>query len=139
MEKLNICLKCQSIPKIKFLPKERGILQYLCKCNLNFTIPIQPYISKLPDFSKKIRRKLKLGPIFSQIEICKKHPNRKYKYYCETCDEHFCEHCDFEDHNEHKIHIVSDLICLHDLRNKGAHGDVITKDEYKIVSKYKNL
>ncbi|MCI9414531.1 MAG: hypothetical protein HFJ79_05050 [Clostridiales bacterium] len=28
---------------------------------------------------------------------------------------------------------------LYDLRNKGAHGDVITKDEYKIVSKYKNL
>ena len=28
---------------------------------------------------------------------------------------------------------------LHDLRNKGAHGEVITKDEYKIVSKYKNL
>ena len=28
---------------------------------------------------------------------------------------------------------------LYDLRNKGAHGDVVTKDEYKIVSKYKNL
>ena len=28
---------------------------------------------------------------------------------------------------------------LYDVRNKGAHGDVITKDEYKIVSKYKNL
>lgn len=28
---------------------------------------------------------------------------------------------------------------LHNLRNKGAHGDVITKDEYKILSKYKNL
>lgn len=28
---------------------------------------------------------------------------------------------------------------LYDLRNKGAHGEVITKDEYKIVSKYKNL
>lgn len=28
---------------------------------------------------------------------------------------------------------------LYDLRNKGAHGGVITKDEYKIISKYKNL
>ena len=28
---------------------------------------------------------------------------------------------------------------LYDLRNKGAHGDVITKEEYKLVSKYKNL
>lgn len=28
---------------------------------------------------------------------------------------------------------------LYDLRNKGAHGDVITKDEYKIISQYKNL
>ena len=28
---------------------------------------------------------------------------------------------------------------MYDLRNKGAHGDVVTKDEYKIVSKYKNL
>lgn len=28
---------------------------------------------------------------------------------------------------------------LYDLRNKGAHGDVITKEEYKIVSEYKNL
>lgn len=27
---------------------------------------------------------------------------------------------------------------LHDLRNKGAHGDVITKDEYKIISRYKD-
>lgn len=28
---------------------------------------------------------------------------------------------------------------LYDLRNKGAHGDVITKEEYSTVSKYKNL
>lgn len=28
---------------------------------------------------------------------------------------------------------------LYDLRNKGAHGDVITKKEYKIISQYKNL
>ena len=28
---------------------------------------------------------------------------------------------------------------LYDLRNKGAHGDVITKEEYKIISQYKNL
>lgn len=28
---------------------------------------------------------------------------------------------------------------LYALRNKGAHGDVISKDEYKIISKYKNL
>lgn len=28
---------------------------------------------------------------------------------------------------------------LHDLRNKGAHGDVITKNEYKTISQYKNL
>lgn len=28
---------------------------------------------------------------------------------------------------------------LYDLRNKGAHGDVITKEEYKVISKYKNL
>lgn len=28
---------------------------------------------------------------------------------------------------------------LHDLRNKGAHGEVITKEEYKILSKYKSL
>lgn len=28
---------------------------------------------------------------------------------------------------------------LYDLRNKGAHGDVITKEEYAIVSKYKNM
>lgn len=28
---------------------------------------------------------------------------------------------------------------LYDLRNKGAHGDVITKEEYKIISHYKNL
>ena len=28
---------------------------------------------------------------------------------------------------------------LHGLRNKGAHGEVITKDEYKIISNYKNL
>ena len=28
---------------------------------------------------------------------------------------------------------------LYDLRNKGAHGDVITKEEYSIISKYKNL
>lgn len=35
--------------------------------------------------------------------------------------------------------LVDVLEDLYDLRNKGAHGDVITKDEYKIVSKYKNL
>lgn len=28
---------------------------------------------------------------------------------------------------------------LHDLRNKGAHGEVITKDEYDIMINYKNL
>lgn len=28
---------------------------------------------------------------------------------------------------------------LYDLRNKGAHGDVITKEEYKTISHYKNL
>lgn len=28
---------------------------------------------------------------------------------------------------------------LYDLRNKGAHGDVITKDEYKMITQYKNL
>lgn len=28
---------------------------------------------------------------------------------------------------------------LYDLRNKGAHGDVITKEVYKIISQYKNL
>lgn len=28
---------------------------------------------------------------------------------------------------------------LHDLRNKGAHGDVIKKEEYSVVSQYKNL
>jgi hypothetical protein len=28
---------------------------------------------------------------------------------------------------------------LYDLRNKGAHGDVITKEEYKTISEYKNL
>ena len=28
---------------------------------------------------------------------------------------------------------------LYDLRNKGAHGDVIIKEEYKIISQYKNL
>lgn len=31
------------------------------------------------------------------------------------------------------------LKTLHSLRNKGAHGDVITKDEYNIISQYKNL
>lgn len=28
---------------------------------------------------------------------------------------------------------------LHDLRNKGAHGVVITKEEYSVISKYKNM
>lgn len=28
---------------------------------------------------------------------------------------------------------------LYDLRNKGAHGDVITKEEYEIIIQYKNL
>ena len=28
---------------------------------------------------------------------------------------------------------------LYDLRNKGVHGDVITKDEYKMINRYKNL
>lgn len=28
---------------------------------------------------------------------------------------------------------------LYDLRNKGAHGEVVTKDEYKIVCQYKSL
>jgi len=28
---------------------------------------------------------------------------------------------------------------LYELRNKGAHGDVITKEEYAVISKYKNL
>lgn len=28
---------------------------------------------------------------------------------------------------------------LYDLRNKGAHGDVINKDEYSVISKYKNM
>lgn len=27
---------------------------------------------------------------------------------------------------------------LHDLRNKAVHGDVITKEEYQIISQYKN-
>ena len=26
---------------------------------------------------------------------------------------------------------------LYDLRNKGAHGDVITKDEYKMITQFK--
>lgn len=34
--------------------------------------------------------------------------------------------------------LIDVLEALHPLRNKSAHGNVITKDEYKIISKYKN-
>lgn len=35
---------------------------------------------------------------------------------------------------------LSDILeDLYDLRNKGVHGDVITKDEYKMINRYKNL
>lgn len=55
---------------------------------------------------------------------------RKMKEYVET------NNIDLVATNFSLLEVLEDL---HDLRNKGAHGEVITKDEYKIVSKYKNL
>lgn len=55
---------------------------------------------------------------------------RKMKEYVET------NNIDLEATDFSLLEVLEDL---YDLRNKGAHGDVITKDEYKIVSKYKNL
>ena len=37
-----------------------------------------------------------------------------------------------------KFSLIEVLEDLHPLRNKGAHGDAITKEEYKIICKYKN-
>ena len=55
---------------------------------------------------------------------------RKMKEYVEA------NNIDLEAMDFSLLEVLEDL---YDLRNKGAHGDVVTKDEYKIVSKYKNL
>ena len=55
---------------------------------------------------------------------------RKMKEYVES------NNIDLVATNFSLLEVLEDL---YDLRNKGAHGDVITKDEYKIVSKYKSL
>ena len=39
-----------------------------------------------------------------KISKCTKHPNKKLKYYCETCDELICRHCmDFDHDKQHKF------------------------------------
>lgn len=55
---------------------------------------------------------------------------RKMKEYVET------NNIDLAATDFSLLEVLEDL---YELRNKGAHGDVITKDEYKIISKYKNL
>ncbi|XP_028411863.1 E3 ubiquitin-protein ligase TRIM56-like [Dendronephthya gigantea] len=39
-----------------------------------------------------------------KISKCDQHPNKKLKYYCETCDQLMCRHCiDFEHDKQHKF------------------------------------
>ena len=39
-----------------------------------------------------------------KISKCTQHPDKKLKYYCETCDQLICRHCmDFDHNKEHKF------------------------------------
>lgn len=80
----SLCPKCsKDVPRIEFDEDDHDKLMLSCKCGFYINCDISTYIN--------IYKKHPI-PISPSINHCKKH-NLYYKYYCDTCNLHFCKKC----------------------------------------------
>ena len=54
-----------------------------------------------------------LIPPKKPVPHCSKHPNKKLKLYCETCQLLICSHCTVRLHQEHRYDLVTDIFLKH--------------------------
>ena len=87
----SLCPKCsKNVPRIVFDEDDHDKLMLSCKCGFYINCDILTY--------NNLYKKHHI-PISPSINHCKKH-NLYYKYFCDTCNLHFCKKCVFKHSHE---------------------------------------
>ena len=93
------CPLCSTLPEILSYREGTGTILLKCKNHGENSLEIQEYIEKMEKFQSESEIKVK--------NKCITH-NQYYSYYCNKCQENFCEKCR-EDHKTHEIYEIESV------------------------------
>ena len=103
---ISLCPKCDSIPSIRIIQKDKSKITIDCLCGYKDTLNIKDYISFLSSVIEKQK--------FTR-DKCKKH-NREYNSFCIECNCQLCKSCSLEPtHEIHKLINISAIFEKRDL------------------------
>lgn len=127
-----LCKKCWKIPILNFMESQEKIV-FICECS-NYSKKV---LSIQEVFSYYLYDKFE-DPDKNKLNLlkCKFHPDERYFYYCQDCEQNICNICLYE--NQNKCHHENKIVLNND-RNTINKIKYIKEKLQQMQKNYSNL